>query len=94
MSWIDVDRLRRDSSGTFDTVVPYREALAVQARATAANISNLLVAVPQAGHVPYEQLLGIKDSAPGVLTGSGYMNTTMRFIHQAMNLQAVECPKG
>ena len=79
--------------GTFDTVVPYREALAVQARATAANISNRLVPVPRAGHVPYEQLLGIADSAPGLLNGSDYMTTTMQFIYQAMTLADVECPK-
>jgi acetyl esterase/lipase len=79
--------------GTFDTVVPYREALAVQARATAANISNRLVPVPHAGHVPFEQLLGIADSAPGLLNGSDYMTTTMQFIHQAMNLADAECPK-
>jgi acetyl esterase/lipase len=79
--------------GTHDTVVPYREALAVQMRAAAANISNLLVSVPGAGHVPYEQLLGIQDSDPAVLKGSAYMTATMRFIYQAMDLQSLQCPK-
>eukprot|EP01052_Picozoa_sp_SAG31_P055184 SAG31_NODE_15098_length_771_cov_0.997024_1_plen_209_part_00 len=80
--------------GTYDTVVPYREALAVQARATAANISNLLVSVPRAGHVPYEQLLGMSDTAPAMLNGSGYLDATMEFIYRAMNLQAAPCPRA
>ena len=79
--------------GTHDTVVPYREAIAVETRATAAHIPNLLVSVPGAGHVPYTQLLGIKDDAPAVLSGSGYLNATMQFIHKAMGLHALECPK-
>ena len=79
--------------GTHDTVVPYREALAVQSRATAAHIPNLLVSVPNAGHVPYTQLLGIPEDSPAVLNGSGYMTATMEFIHKAMGLQALECPK-
>lgn len=79
--------------GTHDTVVPYREALAVMDRATAAHIPNLLVTVPGAGHVPYTQLLGIEEDAPAVLSGSGYMNATMRFIHNVMGLQDLQCPR-
>lgn len=78
--------------GTYDTVVPFREALAVHARATAANISNTLVTVPHAGHVPYEQLLGLQESDPAVLRGSAYMNATMQFIYKAMSLWRLKCP--
>jgi acetyl esterase/lipase len=79
--------------GTHDTVVPYRESVAVQRLAAAHNIPSLLVSVPGAGHVPYTQLLGIAASAPAVLSGSGYMTDTMKFIHTAMHLQALQCPK-
>ena len=78
--------------GTHDTVVPYRESVAVQRLATAAHIPNLLVSVPGAGHVPYTQLLGIAEGSPAVLSGSSYMTATMEFIHKAMGLQALQCP--
>lgn len=79
--------------GTHDTVVPCRKAIAVERRATVANIANLLVSVPGGGHVPYTQLLGIQDDTPGILSGSSYMNATMKFIYKTMGLQALQCPK-
>ena len=70
--------------GTADTIVPYREALQMRARAAAVGLNNTLISIPGAGHVPQQELLN--TSAP-------FLRSALRFIATAMDLRNAECPQ-
>jgi pimeloyl-ACP methyl ester carboxylesterase len=68
--------------GTADTTVPFREAIAMQARANATGLRNRLIAIPGAGHVPQTQLI----------EGKGYLEAMLEFLVDTMRLDQAECP--
>lgn len=69
--------------GTQDKVLPYVNARALASRAQATGTRNLMVSVPNGGHVPMEQAF---DPA------SDYLNSWLRFLSGALNLAELECP--
>lgn len=90
--WNDTDKIISPTQpplglvhGTMDTVVPIREALALQARANQVGLTNRLISIPGAGHVPMKELL----------TESDYLVQTMNFLVEALSLDSVptECPR-
>ena len=68
--------------GTADTTVPFREALSMQARANATDLSNKLVAIPGAGHVPVGELIG----------SDIFLTPFLEFIVESLKLEDAECP--
>ena len=68
--------------GTADLTVPYVNAQEVITRAAAVGISNLLISIPGAGHVPFQQLF----------TDSTYLTDLMTFLVDAMDLEHAQCP--
>jgi len=69
--------------GTQDKVLPYVNARALASRAQVMGTRNLLVSVPNGGHVPMEQAF---DPA------NDYLNSWLRFLSGALNLAELECP--
>eukprot|EP00930_Biecheleria_cincta_P045091 TRINITY_DN31079_c0_g1_i1.p1 TRINITY_DN31079_c0_g1~~TRINITY_DN31079_c0_g1_i1.p1 ORF type:complete len:436 (-),score=64.54 TRINITY_DN31079_c0_g1_i1:25-1164(-) len=69
--------------GTQDKVLPYVNARALASRAHTIGTRNLLVSVPDGGHVPMEQAF---DPA------SEYLDSWLRFLSGALNLAELECP--
>jgi len=68
--------------GTADTTVPYREAVALQARANRTGLPNAMIAIPGAGHVPQQQLIEDGD----------YLERMLAFVSTSMDLTDAECP--
>jgi acetyl esterase/lipase len=68
--------------GTADTVVPIREAYAVQARANETGLANKFIVIPGAGHVPTAQL----ENEP-------YVDAMTEYLVKSLDLETAECPK-
>jgi len=66
--------------GTADTVVPFRNARSISARALETGLHSELLAIAGGGHVPERQLFGWR--APRL----------MSFLVRAMDLRSVPCP--
>ena len=71
--------------GDMDTIVPYRNAVAIQQQAEKVGLLNELITIKGGAHVPIAQL--VDPSQP-------YLKQFLTFIVKAMNLTdvTVECP--
>ena len=68
--------------GTSDSIVPYVNAQAVIAQANKVGLENLLITIPGAQHVPFEQLF----------TQGTYLVDLLEFLVKAMDLDHAQCP--
>ena len=73
-----------NGDGTADLVVPIREAQAIFKRASAVGVQHNLATIPDAGHVPMEQLLNLGD----------FLNQTLLCAVEALGLETSSCPRG
>merc|ERR1712107_49990 len=71
--------------GTADVTVPYKNCLAAVDRAKSTGVQNLLVSIPDAGHVPYEDFLS---------TSKPFLHQWTSFLAASLNTAQAECPKG
>lgn len=70
--------------GTADKIVPYVNGKAVYDRAQKVGLKSLLISIPNAGHVPFQQFE----------TQKTYFKDFMTFVVDAMDLSDAECPKS
>jgi len=68
--------------GTDDLTVPYVNAKAVITQASKVGIENLLITIPGAKHVPFDELFN----------ESNYFVNLLNFLVNAMNLKEAQCP--
>lgn len=72
-----------DLHGTSDTIIPYVAGREMINRAHEVGVQSLLLTIPQAGHVPWGNILDTNET---------YLIQALRFMSGSLNLAEAECP--
>lgn len=72
-----------DLHGTSDIIIPYVAGREMINRANEVGVQSLLLTIPQAGHVPWGNILDANET---------YLIQSLRFISGSLNLAEAECP--